>query len=86
MIFKSLTERFKLEIIKMIMKSLAERLKLEIIKMIMKSLTERFKLDSGSKWPEYRIDCCDVQDFNNELEQKIMSVLEVLIPFKEMKV
>jgi hypothetical protein len=26
------------------------------------------------------------QDFNNELEQKIMSVLEFLIPFKEIKV
>jgi endonuclease/exonuclease/phosphatase family metal-dependent hydrolase len=38
---------------------------------------------SKERWD---IDCCDVQDFNNELEQKIMSVLEVLIPFKEMKV
>jgi exonuclease III len=32
------------------------------------------------------INCYDVQDFNNELEQKIMSVLEDLIPFQEIKV
>jgi uncharacterized protein YkuJ len=38
---------------------------------------------SKERWD---IDCIDVQDFNNELEQKIMSVLEVLIPFKEIKV
>jgi len=55
MIFKSLTESFKIEIIKMIMKSLTERFKLEIIKMIVKSLTERFKLDSGSILPGLNI-------------------------------
>ena len=38
---------------------------------------------SKERWD---IDCIDVQDFNNELEQKIMSVLESLIPFKEIKV
>ena len=32
------------------------------------------------------INCHDVQDFNNELEQKVMSVLEILIPFEEIKV
>jgi hypothetical protein len=38
---------------------------------------------SKERWD---IGCNDVQDFNNELEQKIMSVLGVLIPFKEIKV
>ena len=32
------------------------------------------------------IDCLEVQDFNNELEHKLMSVLESLIPFEEKKV
>ena len=35
---------------------------------------------------EWDINCHYVQDFNNELEQKIMSVLETLIPFEEIKV
>jgi hypothetical protein len=42
-------------------------------------------LDLMSK-ENWDIDCYKVQDFNNELEQKIMSVLEFLIPFKEIKV
>jgi hypothetical protein len=37
----------------------------------------------GKNW---EINCYDVQDYNNELEHKIMSVLEVLIPFQEIKV
>jgi hypothetical protein len=41
------------------------------------------ELLSKERW---KIDCCDVQDFNNELEQKIMLVLEVSIPFKKIKV
>jgi endonuclease/exonuclease/phosphatase family metal-dependent hydrolase len=35
---------------------------------------------------DWNINCYNVQDFNNELEQKIMSVLEDLIPFQEIKV
>ena len=32
------------------------------------------------------IDCFEVQDFNDDLEQKIMLVLETLIPFEEKKI
>ena len=42
-------------------------------------------LDLLSK-TSWEINCHDVQDFNNELEQKVMSVLEILIPFEEIKV
>ena len=35
---------------------------------------------------DWNIDCYEAQDFNNELEQKIMSVLERLIPFKDVKI
>jgi len=42
-------------------------------------------LDLLSK-KSWDINCHDVQDFNNELEQNIMSVLEILIPFEEIKV
>ena len=41
------------------------------------------QLLKGINW---EIDCLEVQYFNNELEQKLMSVLETLIPFEEKKV
>ena len=49
------------------------------------SYTKENLLEQLSK-TNWDIDCYEVQDFNNELEQKLMVILESLIPFEEKKV
>lgn len=46
----------------------------------------REKLLEKLREVSWDIDCSEVQDFNDELEQKLMTVLNTLIPFEEKKV
>ena len=44
------------------------------------------KLEELLRERNWDIDCTHVQDYNNELEQNLMTVLETLIPFEEKKI